>query len=149
MNSERILYPLTDPQYQIWLSHESCPDRALFTESALVSFPAETAPSFLCEKLNRLVEETEVLRIRLCLGEDGPAQYDGGYRPFFCHPFPLESEEELAAQFDAASREPFPCTAAPCSAAAFTAPRNGRRCCCRPTTSSPTGTALRLSATGL
>lgn len=107
MNSERILYPLTDPQYQIWLSHESCPDRALFTESALVSFPAETAPSFLCEKLNRLVEETEVLRIRLCLGEDGPAQYDGGYRPFFCHPFPLESEEELAAQFDAASREPF------------------------------------------
>lgn len=107
MNTERKFYPLTGPQYQIWLAHENSPDKALFTESALVHFPADFPVDFLNRQLNRLVQETEVLRIRIQMREDGPVQYDAGYLPFSCRVFPLDKDGDLPSVFDADSRRPF------------------------------------------
>ena len=49
--------PLTRPQYQIWLASESCPDKALYTESVLLTFDNAPDPGLLNRALNRLVED--------------------------------------------------------------------------------------------
>lgn len=95
--------PLTRPQYQIWLANESCPDKALYTESVLLIFDKTLSPEHLNQALNRLVETTETLRIRVTRTKDEPVQYDAGYTPFACRVIPLSGEEELSAVFDAQS----------------------------------------------
>ncbi len=95
--------PLTRPQYQIWLANESCPDKALYTESVLLIFDKTLSPERLNQALNRLVETTETLRIRVTRTKDEPVQYDAGYTPFACRVIPLSGEEELSAVFDAQS----------------------------------------------
>ena len=96
--------PLTRPQYQIWLASESCPDKALYTESVLLTFDNAPDPGLLNRALNRLVETTETLRIRVTRAKDGPLQYDAGYTPFACRVVPLSGEDELAAVFDEQAR---------------------------------------------
>lgn len=96
--------PLTRPQAQIWLANESCPDKALYTESVLLTFDNALPPSHLNQALNRLVETTETLRIRLTRSDDGPLQYDAGYTPFACRVIPLADEAELADVFDEQAR---------------------------------------------
>lgn len=96
--------PLTRPQYQIWLASESCPDKALYTESILLTFDNAPAPAQLDRALNRLVQTTETLRLRVTRGKDGPLQYDAGYTPFACRVIPLSGEEELTAVFNEQSR---------------------------------------------
>lgn len=96
--------PLTRPQYQIWLANESCPDKALYTESVLLIFDDAPAPAYLNQALNRLVETTETLRIRITRTKDGPVQYDAGYTPFACRVIPLANEQELASAFDEQAR---------------------------------------------
>ena len=66
--------PLTRPQHQIWLASESCPDKALYTESVLLTFDNAPAPAQLDRALNRLVQTTETLRLRVTRGKDGPLQ---------------------------------------------------------------------------
>ena len=96
--------PLTRPQSQIWLPNESCPDKALYTESVLLIFDDAPAPAHLNQALNRLVETTETLRIRITRTKDGPVQYDAGYTPFACRVIPLANEQELASAFDEQAR---------------------------------------------
>ena len=96
--------PLTRPQHQIWLASESCPDKALYTESVLLTFDNAPAPAQLDRALNRLVQTTETLRLRVTRGKDGPLQYDAGYTPFACRVIPLSGEEELTAVFNEQSR---------------------------------------------
>ena len=99
--------PLTRPQSQIWLASESCPDKALYTESVLLTFDNALPPDEINRALNRLVETTETLRIRVTRSADGPMQYDAGYTPFACRVIPLSGEEELAAVFDEQARFSF------------------------------------------
>ncbi len=106
MTASRFL-PLTGPQYQIWLAELNCPDHALFTESALLHFSPDTSLDVLNQNLNRLVQDTDVLRIRLTLQDGSPVQYDAGYLPFACRRFPLSDSGKLTEIFDQDSRQPF------------------------------------------
>ena len=106
MTTSRFL-PLTGPQYQIWLAEMNCPDHALFTESALLHFSSDVSIDFLNRNLNLLVQDTEVLRIRLTLQDGAPVQYDAGYFPFACRCFPLARAEDLSDAFDRDSRQSF------------------------------------------
>ena len=106
MTTSRFL-PLTGPQYQIWLAEMNCPDHALFTESALLHFSSDVSIDFLNRNLNLLVQDTEVLRIRLTLQDGAPVQYDAGYFPFACRCFPLARAQDLSDAFDRDSRQSF------------------------------------------
>ncbi len=106
MDIHSTYIPLTRPQYQIWLANESCPDKALYTESVLLTFDCDgvLTPAKINQALNRLVETTQTLRIRITRTKDEPMQYDAGYTPFACRVIPLSGEDELAAVFDEQAR---------------------------------------------
>ena len=95
------LYPLSKPQYQIWLANESCPDKALYTEAVLLIFDNALSPAKLNDALRGLVQHTETLRIRFTRTADGVMQYDAGYTPFACRVLPAADETELHMAFDA------------------------------------------------
>ena len=73
----------------------------------LLTFDNALPPDEINRALNRLVETTETLRIRVTRSADGPMQYDVGYTPFACRVIPLSGEEELAAVFDEQARFSF------------------------------------------
>lgn len=106
MRTDRTVYPLSNPQSQIWLSSESCPDKRLFTESVLFTFHGAPDPEHLNQILNDLVRNTEVLRIRLAIQDGAPVQYDAGYIPFACRVCTIADNEELHRHFDLRAREP-------------------------------------------
>ncbi len=101
------LYPLSKPQYQIWLASESCPDKALYTEAVLLIFDNALSPAKLNDALRGLVQHTETLRIRFTRTADGVMQYDAGYTPFACRVLPVADETELHMAFDAQAYLPF------------------------------------------
>lgn len=105
MQSQAPFFALSQPQMQIWLAAEHYPDKALFTESVLLTFDQIT-PEQLNHALNRLVQQTEVLRLRIVQTDDGPMQYDAGYTPFACRCVPFMDQFAAHDYFDAQSRQP-------------------------------------------
>lgn len=107
MQPQAPFFALSQPQIQIWLAAEHCPDKALFTESVLLTFDQIT-PEQINYALNCLVQQTEVLRLRIVQTDDGPMQYDAGYTPFACRSVPFIDQSAAQDYFDAQSRQPIP-----------------------------------------
>lgn len=107
MNTPHKRFPLTKPQYQIWLASERCPDPALYTESVLLTFDGAFPPAQLDRALNELARTTEVLRLRVSHSQDGPLQFAADYLPFACPVLPLACQAELDAVFVEQSRRGF------------------------------------------
>ena len=109
----REFFDLSKPQNSIWLTEQYLSGTAINTIGGCVNIRSKLKFDLLSKAIQTLVQNSDAIRIRLCINDNKVKQYIANYEPVNIPTYNFKSEDELNSWARIAASTPFDLFAEP------------------------------------